>query len=175
MVTFLTSKLGIVLCLVAVCLIALAVIARNWSCREQKHRNPILGQDRHYFGQVASIEGVGFTMQSGRRTYFVQNAYVVINTTLAAPAGKMVEELLPVGSNVSVCCEGRNSKLFSAPPDDEPEAVEGVLEARPPRLLIGVVQSQNGVDVGLALLKAGFARCGANAPDYYKSSEKEKK
>jgi hypothetical protein len=155
----LLGKPTLILGLVVVGLIALAVVARNWSCRPVKPPRP-----PHTYtvsGTVASIESANrFTMTVGRRDRQTTIAYVVdLGTGL-----ELTASLLPIGSPCSVECEGRRI-LGDAPEDAQDEAVEAV-EGRSP--LCGVVTGPTGADVGMALVVAGFCGVTVDSPAEYK-------
>ena len=72
------GKAGLYLAMVMICLIAMAVIARNWSCRESRHREPKVVTAGPY--KVLSVDtGASITVATGRkdrRTSTIQLQYV---------------------------------------------------------------------------------------------------
>jgi hypothetical protein len=165
-------SLYLILGCVVVCLICLAIIARNWGCRPVRPEHTYTEK-----GTVVSVWAANqFIIQQRRRERAVTIQYIVVS---GDPAGvALAKELLPIGSDVSVLVQGR--RLLGNEADSSQRRLDENLgataeapEARGP--FVGVVTASNGADVGLALVTEGLADVTADAPKDYKAAAKAAK
>jgi hypothetical protein len=167
--SFLFGKLGMVLICVTIIAIALAVVARNWSCREQRHREPKVITAGPY--KVLSVDtGASITVAAGRkdkRTNTVQLQYV------QAPAtGKWfqlsIDHLKEIAGE-SVTVQYEKHGLFRGTEEESKEEVE----ARGP--MVGIVFGHSGIDLNLDQINNGYADCTEDAPKLYRTARNQAK
>ena len=155
--------------MVLVGLIALAIIARNWSCRKQA--GPRV---RTYSYAVASVpNGATIAIKTGLRQRRTGQVHIA---GIAAPAdGRFAE---PSRANLQQLAGGRirveitRHGLFGDAETDEVSADE-VLDARGE--LVGTVYGESGADLGIGQLRAGCATALPDAEKDLLRAEKEAK
>jgi hypothetical protein len=163
------GKAGLYLAMVMICLIAMAVIARNWSCRESRHRDPKVVTAGPY--KILSVDtGASITVAAGRkdkRTNTIQLQYV------QAPAtGKWfqlsIDHLKEIAGE-SVTVQYEKHGLFRGTAEESKEEVE----ARGP--MVGIVFGHSGIELNLDQVNNGYADCTEDAPKLYRTARNQAK
>lgn len=159
-----TGAVGIygVLILCVVALVALAIISRNWSCRQPKPpRIDNLGPFK-----VARVDGLNIVTEAGlggRRERVIRPEHLLPPTDAEWLRVASDHVAAWVGSEVTVQRERR--RIFSAAEpalkDNEPEAFGPI---------VGVVFGQSGINVNLELLRGGYADCDDGAPKEWQAA-----
>lgn len=179
----LLSKPLTILILVAVSLIALAVVSRNWNCKPVKPPRP---PHSDTFSVVEVPTGASITVAMGlkgrkRATIALFGIQAPLTgsdaeaskTSLAALCGATVR----VTWARSGLLRGTNyADPLTGLPQQEPEQglvqatgeTTEALEARPPS--IGTVYGESGIDLALAQIEAGHAKPTSEAPIAYKDA-----
>jgi len=162
----LLSKPLTILVLIAVSLIALAVVSRNWSCKPVKPPRP---PHSDTFSVVSVPTGASIEVQVRRRSAVVALAHIA--APASGPAGEASRNALESLAGSTVRIEWSRSGLLRGEAPDATDDATEALEARPPA--VGVVFGESGADCGLEQIKAGHATCQAGAPKEYIAAEKQ--
>ncbi len=179
-------SLYIIMAVLVICLICLAIIARNWSCREKRHRDPRPPKIDFYGPyKVKSIEaGNRIVADTGRkrnseRIVILQGVEIVpgqweqtAKEKLAAMAGENITVKVAKRGLVKVT-EGKAG--IREMTDEEFEQLKEDLgvEVRGP--VIGIVVGQSGINLNIAIVEGGYARCNADATNEMNEAEKKAK
>lgn len=151
--------------LVAASLIALAVVSRNWSCRQ--HRPPRPPQSRQYV--VDSVPNGGtLLVKTGlreRRTATVMLANIAA-PPIDAAAGEAARANLERYAGKTIRVEFERRRLL-ATADGEEEAT--AVEDRGP--IVAVVYGESGCCLNLEQIMDGMAKCLPAAPKEWKREE----
>lgn len=174
---FLTSKAGVMLALAVVGLVALAVVARNWSCRQSFwDRREERKEERRQRSVTCRVLDVldGSRMlvawgrrDKGQREVVLQGVEVPPNASVSAAFHL---EGLTVGESVRV--EYESHRLFAAG-DGEAELESAEMEATAP--IVGIVYGDGNVCLNVEQIFAGLARCNADANEIMRAAEKTAK
>lgn len=174
----LLAKPTVLLALVVIGLLALAVVARNWSCRDNT-RPPLPPRIYGPYEVVSVPNGVTIEVRAGLRGRQTKTLILAhVTAPVSGEAAHLSQERLSVlaGANVRIAVE-RNRILFRAT-EDGGGAMEGAavdsedpLEARGP--LVGLVYGPTGVLLNAAMIAQGYANCSLDAPKDWKVYEKE--
>lgn len=159
---------------------------RELMCGKRQPRPPRPERTHQEAGTIGAwISPVQFTLvqpaKIGKRTIERPCTLRYVASDASPAAMTLSEQLAPVGSQVSV--EALGGRILGAAPettgettdapgrDATPEEVkmwEQSVEARGP--IVGVVTNANGQDCGLALVSAGLATVGPEAPVQYQAA-----
>jgi len=159
--------------MVLIGLIAVAVISRNWSCRQSRPPRPPRPPRTATYAVAEVPNGATIVVKAGllgRRT-----ATVTLESISAPAEGDGMAEASRAnlerlaGSTIRV--ETARNGLFRGESDEEANAEP--IEARGP--LVGVVYGESGECLNLAQVRDGFATCLPDAPKEWKKQETEAK
>jgi len=158
-------KGGIVAAMVLVGLICLAVISRNWSCRQ--HRPPRPPQSRQYVVQEVPNGGT-LLVKAGlreRRTVTIVLADIAA-PPIDGPLGEAARTNLERYSGKTIRVEFERRRLLAvADGEEEPTAVED----RGP--IVAIVYGESGCCLNLEQIMDGMATCLPSAPKEWKREE----
>jgi endonuclease YncB( thermonuclease family) len=160
---FLASKAGIMLALVVVGLIALAVVARNWSCREHRER-----PDRERRREQPVTYG----------PYLVDAVETGNKIICVSGRGRREKKIEIYLADIGVPAEGtlaEESKANLAKAAGDKVTVTCPRAARRPERLIGEVIGQSSEPLQVIQLRAGLAICDELAPPAYQAAQEEAK
>lgn len=159
--------------LVAVCLIALAIVARNWSCKQ--HKEPRVHTNEYKVASVTS--GVSLEVRigiAGRLTkpLLLDGVIVPGNDMLAASSANNLEKL--AGARVRVETPAGIFRLGNEEQGEQSEQTfEGELVEAP--TLHGKVFGERGCCLQIEQLRAGLAETLGKVPAEYAAAQKEAK
>jgi hypothetical protein len=185
----LLSKPLTILVLVATSLIALAVVSRNWSCREQKPPRPPHSDTYEVVEVTTGASIIVATGLGGRKRATVALAFIQAPQTGPEAEASTASLAALVGGTCRVewartgLLRGTDDDPLTGLPQQEPEedpiqataetTGQEPLEARPPA--VGVVFGESGQNLSIAQLEAGMATCLPGAPKDYIAAEQAAK
>jgi len=175
MLAGLWAKLGIAAVVAMVCLISLAIIARNWSCRERRPpRDPklvTLGPCK-----VLSVDGgASLVIDDSRRSRKKGDPQgrTVILDFVSVPDdpewAKVARNHLAGIAGQEVIVQYAKVRRFML--GSETREVDQEVEGRGP--IIGVVLGESGIQCNMAQVESGYCDTTADAPGEYQSAKKK--
>jgi len=162
-------KIGIMAAMVLIGLIAIAVISRNWSCRDRK-REP--RPPRCWRLAVESVpNGAAIVVKSGWKNH--KTATVTLADISAPPLGDPLAEASRINlerfAGKQIRVEVQRGGLFRAGTDESLGEAATVESARGD--LIGVVYGETGACLNIRQIVDGMAICLPSAPAGWKAEE----
>lgn len=172
------GKSGLILAMVMISLIALAVVARNWSCRQQRHRDPRVVMSGPF--KVVSVEtGASLTVESGRRGRTDKITLLYVAAPIEGPMAKIATDHLRQMAGTEITIQYERHGIFRGSEDEAqssqrrldddsgmtaeaPALGNDGVEARLPST--GMVFGQSGIPLNLAMVEGAYADCTADAP-----------
>jgi endonuclease YncB( thermonuclease family) len=152
------------------CLMALAIVARNWSCRKPRPPRPPVS---HTYMVVSVPNGATILVNVGRgdrRTAPVtlQDIAAPVDGADAEASRANLERL--AGKQIRVEIERRGLLRGTAEEENE---VEQLMAARKP--IVGVAYGESGGCLNLSQIMEGWATCQSTAEKAWKKEEKTAK
>jgi len=166
----------VVAAVAVICLVCLAIIARNWSCRKKRDPRPPRIETVGPYEVLSAETGASLKVKISKR----RDRQVILDM-IAAPAegnpfsSASADNLRKLaGKSVTVQYERRG--LFRSSDglvDGEVQPEADGAEAR--GILTGIVFGGSGINLNLAQVEAGYARCHDDGPKEWEKAEAKAK